>query len=64
MNRKPHPARNVEAAQGPDCTTCAERKTCKRFQENSFCTRWHSEKTEKQGIDPNEAWRRGEEAEF
>ena len=51
-------------AQGPDCSTCAERKTCERFQENSFCTRWHSEDPEKRGIDPNEAWKRGDPAEF
>lgn len=48
----------------PDCCTCAERRTCERYQENSFCTRWHSNDPEKQGIDPNEAWMRGGEVAF
>ena len=58
--------RNIEAekSQDPDCCTCAERKTCERYQENTFCTRWHSSDPEKRGIDPNEAWRRGDPAEF
>ena len=66
MSGKPRAGRTIEQErrQGPDCCTCAERKTCERFQENSFCTRWHSEDPEKQGTDPNEAWIRGDPAEF
>lgn len=66
MSGKPRAGRNIEQErrQGPDCCTCAERKTCGRYQENSFCARWHSDDPEKQGIDPNEAWKRGDPAEF
>ena len=61
--RQKHKVRNLqeEKAQGPACETCAERKTCEMYQENSFCTRWHSRDPEKEGVDPNEAWKRGDE---
>ena len=63
---KARAGRNLEEqrAQRPDCCTCAERATCERYQEGSFCTRWHSRDPEKQGIDPNVAWMRGDEADF
>ena len=47
-----------------DCTTCLERKTCDRAQENSYCGRWHSREADPQGPDPNELWKKGEEVEF
>jgi hypothetical protein len=61
--RTKHKVRNLreEQAQGPDCCTCAERKTCEKFAENSFCTRWHSNDPEKEGTDPNKAWARGDD---
>ena len=61
--RTKHKVRNLreEQAQAPDCCTCAERKTCEKFAENSFCTKWHSRDPEKEGVDPNEAWKRGDD---
>lgn len=66
MRLKPTAGRNIEQerAQGPDCCTCAARRTCEKFQEGSFCTRWQSNDPEKQGVDPNEAWMRGDEVDF
>lgn len=66
MRYRPKAGRNVEegTAQRPDCSNCAERDTCERYAENSFCTRWHSRDPEKQGIDPNQAWLRGDPVEF
>jgi len=66
MINKPKSVRNIEKerAQGPDCSTCAERKECEAYKESSFCTRWHSNDPDKQGIDPNEAWRRGDPVDF
>lgn len=63
---KTTPRRNLdeEKVQGPDCCTCAERSSCARFLEGSWCTKWHSRDPEKQGIDPNQAWIRGDPAEF
>ncbi len=53
-----------EEEQGPDCSVCAERETCPRYRENSFCTQFHRNKPEPEGTDPNELWKRGEEVEF
>ena len=53
-----------EKEQGPDCCTCLERKTCERYAENSYCTRWHSKEPEPQGSDPNKLWEQGEEVAF
>ena len=51
-------------ASNVDCTTCLERKTCDRAQENSFCGKWHSREVKKDGKDPNLAWVQGDEVEF
>ena len=53
-----------EEEQGPDCCVCAERKTCPRYRENSFCTQFRRNKPEPEGTDPNELWKRGEEVEI
>lgn len=53
-----------EKEQGPDCCTCMERKTCERYAENSYCTRWHKSEPEPRGADPNKLWEQGEPVEF
>lgn len=47
-----------------DCTTCAERQTCERAEEGSFCSRWHRREPAPEGQDPNEVWRQGGEVDF
>lgn len=59
----------AEPEQLPDCCTCAYRRECERYAENSYCTRWCSRKPEenperKPEEDPNRKWRTGEEVEF
>lgn len=53
-----------EKQQGPDCSTCVHRDGCARYAENSFCTRWADRLPEKEGPDPNDLWRRGEQVDF
>ena len=44
----------------PDCDTCAKRKECDKAQSGRFCTGWRTREEEREGIDPNEAWTRGD----
>lgn len=56
--------RNLQQKPEPDCCTCYLRKTCERYQENSFCTQWASKAPEERKPDPNEQWEKGEDVEF
>lgn len=51
---------NLREKPEPDCDTCMERTGCDRALSGSFCTRWRTRETEREGIDPNEAWTRGD----
>ena len=64
MKRKAGRNYQEEKRQDPDCCTCLERKTCERYAENNFCTRWRNQEPDPQGEDPNELWKRGEEVDF
>lgn len=64
MKRKAGRNYQQEKEQGPDCSTCLERKTCERYAENSYCTRWHMREPEPKGPDPNRLWEQGEPVEF
>ncbi len=48
----------------PDCCICIHRNDCAKYAENSFCTGWQGREPEKDGPDPNDLWRKGEEVEF
>lgn len=47
-----------------DCVTCIHRADCERAAEGSFCTQWQSHEVVKTGVDPNEAWKRGDDVDF
>lgn len=64
MMRPLQAVENLRESLAPDCTTCALRKGCEMFQENSFCTRWRSRDPEPKGPNPNEQWERGEDSPF
>ena len=49
---------------GPDCMSCWRREECQHAQAGDFCTLWRSAEPEPREPDPNEQWRRGEEAVF
>lgn len=56
---------NVERRQPePGCETCIHKDGCERAKALAFCPMWQSKEPEPKGEDPNEAWRRGEEADF
>lgn len=64
--RKKHKVDNLrqETEQGPDCSTCVQRRTCERYAENSFCGQWRSREPEVREPDPNRLWETGEEVDF
>ena len=47
-----------------DCCVCIHRKECDRAQEGSFCTRFSSRDFDPRGEDPNDLWKRGEDADL
>lgn len=55
---------NLEERQAPDCCVCIHRKECERFREGSWCTRFQGAEPEKEGEDPNDLWKRGEEVDL
>lgn len=56
--------RKPEKPQTPDCTTCINRWSCDRYEENTFCGRWASRAPELSGVDPNRLWETGEEVDL
>ena len=54
----------AEDAREPGCDTCFIRDVCPDAAEGRFCAWWHTREPAREGEDPNELWRRGEEACF
>ena len=48
----------------PDCANCFLRDSCPNAVPGQFCTKWISREAPKREPDPNDLWRRGEEAMF
>lgn len=48
----------------PDCAYCFLRDRCADAQPGKFCALWQSREPEKREPNPNDLWRRGEEAVF
>lgn len=51
---------NLGSRKDPDCDTCWKRGSCGQARSGSFCTRWQGQKPEPEGVDPNDAWARGD----
>lgn len=49
---------------GPDCLNCWKYEDCGKAQPGTFCPQWQSKPPQPKGKDPNEAWRKGEDAPF
>lgn len=49
----------------PDCVNCVRYETCEDAREGFFCAVFQSVEPERKAEeDPNEAWRRGDDAPF
>lgn len=56
---------NTNRKKEPDCTNCIRYAMCEDAREGFFCAVWQSAEPEKKAEeDPNEAWRRGDDAPF
>ena len=49
---------------GPDCRTCAQRETCERAQDGTFCPQWRRTDPPDRGESPADRWARGEDVEL
>ena len=46
----------------PDCMNCWKHETCQRAEAGRFCPAWQDHEPKPKGPDPNDLWRRGEDA--